>query len=324
MQMVDFGQFGFGSREQYSKLSKMLMQMKAIQQISDVTAITPVYKDPDLIDTVKVRTPLFEELTKINAPESTYRWEKNSADTFGKFVAETNAATRFANQTGSYAESTVVTRLLSYVMNIGLLAQKNTAPYLDLVRKEQEIGLLAIRKAIERCLITGAPAAASDGGVTDALAFSGLQSLITTNVDNPGSAEAISLDKLDAQIDAVVDQGAREQDLIIITDTFTKTKIASLFYNTFNTPISLNSINAGLKVESYRQAPIFSSSYMPTTSGVRELFIIDRDSTVLAEFYPTSQLDLGRTQLSDDSIMFWMGALAVKDEPMNAWIKKIV
>jgi len=320
--MATEASFRYGNDVDYAKLSKLLIQAKQIS--SDVTDIIPVYKDPELIDTVKILTPFFEELGKTPAPESTYRWEKQSANNFGKFVAESNAATRFAAQKGTYAESTVTTRLLSYILNVGMLAQKNVQPYLDLARKEQEIGMLAMRKAIERCVITGAPAAGSDGGITDALAFTGLGVGITTNYDTPTPAEAISLDKIDAMMDKLNAYGVPDNEILIVTDPYTATNVSGLFYNTFNTPIDKGMTKAGVKVTHYRDAPIFKSSYMPTTTGSREMYFVHKRSTVLAEFYPMSQIDLGRTQLSDDSVMFWMGALAIKDEPANGKITKIV
>lgn len=320
--MTDYASFRMRDEVEYSKISKMLVQMK--QGISDVTAITPVYKDPALIDTVKVMTPLFEELTKVPAPESTYRWEKDTSDNFAKFVTEATAASAFGAQKGTYGETTVTTKLLSYVMNIGLLAQKNTQGYMDLARHEQEKGLLAVRKAIERALIQGHPAgAAADGGPTDSNAFGGLLDKITSNTQDLVGA-ALQLENIDDAIDALVDYGVQEQDIIMVTDSYTKTTISSMFYNTFNTPLESMNVKAGLKVASYRQAPIFASSYMPKTAADRRIYFLDRRSTVLAEFYQTSQLDLGRTTLSDDSIMFWMGALAVKDTAANAMIDNIL
>jgi hypothetical protein len=322
--MSGIGKFGFGGAESYAKLSKMLINQK--QALSDVTAITPVWKDPDLITTIKAMVPFVNELKRVSVPESTYRWEKQSADNFAKFTTEATAASAFAAQKGTYGESTVVTKLLTYVMNVGILGQKATANYLDLMRNEQAIAMTAVDKAIERCVIQGDyTGGASDGGPTDSNAFHGIGKLVTTNVYNPTTAEALSLETLDLYIDKLVDYGVREQDLIIVTDSYTKTKLAQLFYNTYNIPMGMTNINAGFKVESYRNAPVFASSYVASkVSGSREMYIIDKNSTVLAEFYKTSQLDLGRTTLSDDSIMFWMGALAVKDEPANAIIKKIV
>lgn len=319
---TNFGQFGFGDKTSGARLSKMLIQAK--QAISDVTAITPVWKDPDMVKSVMPKTAIYEQLRKIDAPESTYRYETDSADNFGKFVAESNAATRFAAQKGTYGEGTYTTRLMSYVLNIGMMAQKNTKGYLDLVRQEQETGMEAMRKGIERCLITGAPAAAADGGVTDALAFAGLDTLVTTNVDAPANAEAISLDKVDDAMDDCIDDGALESDLIAITDARTVTKFSSLYYNLINAPMEQMNVKAGLRLKAYRNMPIFVSDYCTKTSGSRKMYIVDTKSTIIPEFWKISQIDLGRTQLSDDSVMFWMGALGVKREQRNAIITKIV
>ena len=322
--MAGIGKFGYGGAESTNKLSKLLINQK--QALTDVSAITPMWKDPDLITTIRAMCPFVNELNRVSVPESTYRFEKQTADNFAKFTTEATAASAFAAQKGTYGETTAVTKLLTYVMNVGILGQKATSGYLDLMRQEQIIAMGAVDKAIERCIINGHPAgAASDGSATDTNAFSGIVDLVTTNVYNPTVAEALSLDTLDLYMDKMVDYGVREQDMIIVTDSYTKTKIASLYYNLQNIQLSEVPLKAGLKIASYRQAPIFASSYMPSkTSGSRELYILDKSSTVLAEFYKTSQLDLGRTSLSDDSIMFWMGALAVKDEPANAIIKKIV
>lgn len=320
--MMEDALFGYKDQHSYAKLSKMLIQAKQVS--SDVTDITPLYRDPKLVDAVRVSTPIYELLDKVDAQESTYRWVVDSNDNFAKFTTEANAASRFAAQKGTYGESTVVTRLLSYVMNVGMMAQKNTEKYIDLLRREQTTGLLAIRKAVERCAITGAPAGATDGGVTDALAFSGLQTLVTTNVDDPSTAEPISLAKIDAQMDTMLDAGVQEDRILIVTDAKTKTNFASLFYNTYNTPIDTHEFAPGLKLSSYRGAAVVHSSYMPKTTGVRQMIFIDRDTTVIPEFWGASQIDLGRTELSDDSLAFWMGALAVKKENFNAIIKKIV
>lgn len=325
--MSGYGGFGYGMGAESAQMQKMLISAKAIQVQSDVSAITPVWKDPGILDSVKVRTPFLEELKKVHTPESTYRKETNSADTFGKFTAETNGASRFDAQKGSYAEATYACKLMTYKMQMGMFAQKNVAqpgsPF-DLVREEQKTAMLAMRKGIERCIIQGAPAGATDGGVTDALAFSGLTSEITTNVDNPGSAEAISLDKMDAQMNALNDKGIPNEQQIIMTDAYTATKVSALFYNTFNTPITTGTVKAGVQVSHYNGAPIFWSSYMPTGADVRQMYFIDRESTVMANFWDISQIELGRTELSDDSLMFWMGTLAVTKEDFNAVIKKIL
>jgi len=324
MVAMGIGSFGYGDRVNTAKLSKMLTQMKAIQQSSDVADIIPVYKDPELHKSVMKKTALYEQLTKKNAPESTYRCEVESSDNFGKFVAETNAASRFAAQKGTYAESTTVTRLMSYVLNVGMIAQKNTSPYTDLMREEQSIGLTAMRKGIERCLIQGAPAAATDGGVTDAIAFSGLDTLVTTNVDAPSTAEAISVDKVDDAMDNCISNGAQESNLIAITDTRTLTKFSSNYYNLQNAQLSEMEVAAGLRLRSYRNMPIFVSDYCPQTTALRKFYVADTASTIIPEFWPISQIDLGRIELSDDSVMFWMGALTVKQEARNAIITKIV
>jgi len=322
--MSGFGKFGFGSGMDNAKLSKMLLQAKQIS--SDITNIIPVSLDSELNKPAKKKTPIYEELTKFEPPESTYKWGIENADNFGKFVNESNAASRFAAQKGTYATpGSVDTTLMSYVLNIGMIAQKNASGFMNLVREEQQKGIESMRKGIERCLITGHPAtAASDGSAGDSLAFQGLDDLVTTNVDVPTSAEAISLDKLDAQIDACISNGAVRSDLMMVTDTYTHTKIGSLFYNLMNAPLSTYQADAGIEVDSYRRVPIFDCDYCPTTSGVRKLYIIDKNSTKIPEFWPISQLDLGRTELSDDSIMFWMGALAVKEETRNAIITKVV
>ena len=322
--MAGIGKFGYGGVESTAKLSKLLINQK--QALTDVSDITPMWKDPDLISTIKVMCPLVNELTRVQVPESTYRWEKQTANNFAKFVTEATAASAFAAQKGTYAESTVTTKLMTYIMNVGILGQKATNGYLDLMRQEQIIAMGAIDKAIERAIMTGDHTGGlTDGSATDSNAFDGLDKLVTTNVYAPTVAEALSLDNLDLYMDKLVDYGVREQDMIIITDSYTKTKLNSLYYNLQNVPLSEVPIKAGLKLQSYRNAPIFASSYTTSkTSGSRKLYIIDRNSTMLAEFYKTSQLDLGRTTLSDDSIMFWMGALAVKDEPANAIITKIV
>lgn len=322
--MGDFGKFGFGGKESTQKLSKLLVNQK--QALTDVSAITQVWKDPELVKTVAVETPFVTELRRIQTPESVYRYEVESSDNFGKFTTEATAASAFSAQKGTYGESTVTTKLMTYLLNIGILGQKAASGYLDLVRQEQLLAMEAMNKGIERCVITGHPAgAASDGSATDSNAFSGIRDLVTTNVYNPTTAEPLSLDTIDTYIDKCVDHGAREQDLLIITDTYSATKFASLFYNLQNKPLEQKEINAGFKINSYRNAPIFASSYTYSkTSGSREMYIIDKKSTVLAEFYKMSQLDLGRTSLSDDSIMFWMGALAVRNEINNAIIKKIV
>jgi len=318
------GTFRFGDNARNAKLSNLLVQMKTLQQSSDVSAIIPVHKDPELVKTVVMKTALYEQLRKPTSVESTYRWVEESSDTFGKFVGETNAASRFANQTGTYTDRTVVTRLMSYVLKVGMIAQKNTAPFIDLLREEQTIGMEAMRKGIERCLITGAPAGASDGGVTDALAFSGLDTLVTTNIDAPTNAEAISIDKVDAAMDNCIANGALESDLIAITDTRTLTNFSSNYYNLQNAQLEQMDVAAGLRLRSYRRMPIFVSDFCPSTTALRKFYIVDTKSTVIPEFWPISQIELGKTELSDDSVMFWMGALAVKDELRNAIITKIV
>lgn len=324
--MADFGNFGFGSNISTAKLSKMLLQSKQIS--SDITNIIPVHKDKELVGPALKKTPVYEQLTKTSPLEMTEYWDIESSDNFGKFTDESNAATRFAAQKGTYGSpGSVLCRLMTYVMNIGLIAQKNVRngdSVTNLVMQEQKIALEAMRKGIERCLITGAPAAATDGGVTDALAFSGLDTLVTTNVDAPASAESISIDKVDAQMDNCIANGAVESDLIAITDQRTLTNFSGQYYNTQNIPLKDMAVNAGIRVASYRQMPIFVSDYSPTTTQQRKFYIVDTGSTTIPEFYGISQLDLGRTQLSDDSIMFWMGALAVKRETRNAIITKII
>lgn len=323
---MNFGSFGFsynGINE--SALSDMILGLKQKQVSSDVTALTLQFKDPKMVEKIRIRSPIFEELDKVDSKESTYRFVYDETDTFGKFVTEGTEVSDFAAQKGTYTDKTVTTKILSYVLKIGLFAQKNSASFTDLVRLEQAKATLGIRKAVERCAILGDVAGGqSDGGPKDARAFNGLEKLITTNVDDPATAEDIRLEKLDAQIDATRNLGVMPQDQIIITDTFTKTKLAALFYDTFRTPIDQGKSEAGFEVEKYRGIPIFDSTYMPTTSGQRELILVDKNTTKLAEFYPLSQLTLGRTEVSDDSVVFWRGALAVQDEEKNAIIKKIL
>lgn len=315
--------FGYKDQMSYEKLSKSLIQLKQVS--SDVTDITPLYRDPKLVEGVRKRTPIYELLDKEDAPESTFRWVEESADNFAKYTTESNAASRFAAQKGTYTEGSVTTRLLSYVLNVGMMAQRNTEKYVDLMRIEQMKAMLGIRKAVERSCIIGNPTGGvTDGGATDALGFAGLEQLITTNVDNPSSAEAISLPKIDAQMDALVDLGVSEDRILIVTDARTKTAFAQLFYNTYNTPVETHEFAPGLNLTSYRGAAVVSSSYMPTTTQQREMIFIDRDTTTIPEFWKPSQIELGKTELSDDSVAFWMGALAVKKESYNAIIKKIV
>ena len=313
--------FGYRNEVESAKLSKMLLQMKQIS--SDVTNIIPVSLDPEIVKPALKKTPIYEQLKKFEPPESTYKWAVETADNFGKFTYE--PGTEFGAQKGTYGSpGSVSTCLMTYVLNIGLVAQKNVRNFANLVQEEQQKGMESMRKGIERCLITGAPAGATDGGVTDAHAFSGLDTLVSTNVYNPTNAEAASIDTVDDYMDRCITAGAAESDLIMITDQRTLTNFSSLYYNTVNTQLDTMQAAAGFRVKSYRGMPIFTSDYSPTSSGSRKMYIVDTKSTIIPEFYGISQLDIGRTGLSDDSIMFWMGALAVKRETANAIITKIV
>lgn len=305
------------------RLSKMLINIKQVS--SDVTNIIPVTLDKELVKPAIKRTPIYEELKKFEPAESTYTWPVETADNYGKFVTEATAASAFAAQKGTYGTAgSVATKLMTYVLNIGMVAQKNTRNLVNLVREEQQKGIESMRKGIERCLITGHPAtAASDGSAGDSNAFQGLGDLVTTNVYAPTSAEAISLDKVDDAMNDCLDAGASESDLIAITDSHTMTRFSSLYYNTINSQLERVEVAAGLKVKSYNQMPFFVSDFAPTGANIRKMFILDKNTTTIPEFYGINQLDLGRTTLSDDSIMFWMGALAVKKETRNAIITKI-
>lgn len=326
MVKMEFGTFSFG--KDYAALSKALIAAKAAQVSSDITNIIPVSLDSELISSnMHKKTALYDQIEKFEPPESTAYWPIETSDNFGKFTTEATAVSAFDPQKGTYGTTGyVATKLMTYVLDVGLIAQKNARNTLNLMRTEQEIGMLAMRKGLERAMILGHPAgAASDGSETDSNAFSGLRDLVTTNVDNPTPAEAISLDKIDAMMDACIDAGASKDNLIAITDTYTLTKIASLFYNTYNTPIGYQKIQAGIEIEAYRKMPIFVSDYTYSkTSASREFYIVDTDTTKLAQFWDISQLDLGREGLSDKSVMFTMAALAVKKQNRNAIIKKIV
>lgn len=288
--------------------------LQKLLTLTDVADVTPVYKDKRIADLVKKRVPFYEELVKepIAIPDYHYLVNATPGTVLGKWTNEADSGNETA-QEGTYQDQVFSTKLVVYKGSVGILGQKATKDIVDIMAKEQEIAMTALVRQIENTIINGDPSDNSgDGGPGDADSFSGFDDLTFGASQSSNKAGAdITIEDMDAAVDYLVDEeGMDERQMIHVTNSSTKTQLSSEYYDLYRLPLEKVDINAGFRVESYRNSPILVSSYMPTTTDQKVLYTIDKETWKMPVFYDISQIELGRTGLSDDFLMFAQLALA--------------
>lgn len=142
----------------------------------------------------------------------------------------------------------------------------------DALRIETEAQYRSLRELEENTIINGAPSASDvSGGVTDAQAFSGLITLISTNKTDK-TAAAITLQNLRDGIRTI--REAKGEPDLIVTDYYTLDSIKGLIQDLLRYPAPTGNVAFGIETIVFEGVPIVPDLFMPTTNNARELHIL--------------------------------------------------
>lgn len=281
--------------------------------------LIPLWVSPDIINVSQKETPVYELLPKIAVRGKHYDWNYATfASTNAVFKYEDAALPEYDD---TYTRGTVPMKYAYAVGRVTGPMQVHSAGYIDMERQEILMKSRALLQLIENKILNGSAS-------TSPQEFSGLGTLISTN--STTLSAAISLSQLRTSI-MHCRQGAETYSAnlgggnpnLMITNLQTIDDIKALLQAYLRYQGPMTSIAWGLQAIEFEGIPIVASKFMTTTSGSKEIYVIDTSVVKVAVALDMTMERLAKTNDSNKFMIKWYGALVVLYEPFCADIVSI-
>ncbi len=285
----------------------------------NLPVLIPLYVSPDIINLSRKMTPVYELIPKMAVRGKFYDWNKLT-------YASTNASFKYEDAsmndtTDSYTRSVVEMKSAYAVGRVSGQMQVWSAPYINAERNEIVQKTRQLLQLLEKTIVSG-------DASSNPYEFSGLSTLITTNAT--ALSDSLSISDLRDHIMYCRQGGKTYSDIygggnpdLIITNLQTINDIKALLqsflrYNDISTTLAW-----GIKTIEFEGIPIIASYFMDTTSGSKELYIIDTSVVRLGVSLDITMERLAKTDDSNKFMVKWYGALIVLNERWCAKISSI-
>ncbi len=285
----------------------------------NLPVLIPIWVSPDIIDLSRKETPVYELLPKIAVRGKFYDWNTVTyASTNAKFLPEDAP---LPETDDSYSRNIVQMKYCYAVGRVTGPMQVATRGYINMERQEILLKTRQLLQKLEYTILNGDTS-------SDSNEFDGLTTLISTNAT--ALSDVISIDQLRKHI-MYARQGAKTYSAntaggnpnLIITNLQTYDDIKALLqaYLRYTNPGT--TIAWGLQTIEFEGIPIVASKFMTTTSGSKELYIIDTSVVKIGVALDITFERLAKTNDSNKFMIKWYGALIVLAEQFCAKISSI-
>lgn len=270
-----------------------MLDIKKALDTDSGSVLIPERLDPMLVELADKLLVLRQLFKTQPWDTNSFEWNERSAIITGEFYNEDDTHTENKSTFGRKQAPIKMIKGEGAVSNLLVQTSKR---YLNALQAEIESATKGMTQAEENAYING-------DSSTDADSFDGLKKLITNTLDCGGT---ITFDKLDEGVQNVVDNGG-VPGLILLAGR-DKLELQRLLRAKGQIAFDTLEVKAGLKLASWQNIPILTSTYMSaslpvgSTPGTNSIaFIIDLGNIVVPEVLAATYEEVKSTK---DAIAF--------------------
>lgn len=276
----------------------------------NLPTLIPIWPYPEIINLSQRATPLYAMLPRLAVRSKFFDQNK------GQFKS-TNASFKFedaaqADYDDEYNRTVTAMKYAYAVGRVSGQSQLFTRGYLNMEKQEVMMKTRALVQLLENKIINGV---ISD----DAAEFDGLNQLVSTNATDISGD--VTLENLRLHI-LYTKQGAKTFNAIygggvadlIVTDFQTINDVKVLLTPFLGYRDQTANIAWGIQTITFEGIPMLGSAFISTTSGSKELYILDTSVVNLGVALDITMERLAKTDDSNKFMLKWYGALLVLNE----------